>query len=91
MSPFHYSLWGTWDMYHCLSTIRAIGHRDGSPSVTAQETGQSGQPQEAEEAPFAGVIVIPGLGARHGWRLADLPGGRLCQRHRGRNNRYESR
>jgi hypothetical protein len=74
-----------------LSTLGSIGHRDRSRFVAAQEPGQADEPQEAEEAPLAGVIVIPGLGARHWWRLADLPGGRLCQRHRGRNNRYESR
>ena len=74
-----------------LSTIGAIGHRDRSRFVAAQEPGQADEPQEAEEAPVVEVIVIPGLGARHGWRLADLPRGRLCQRHRGRNNRYESR
>ena len=38
-----------------LWTIGTIGHRDRAPSVAAQETGQADEPQEAEEAPFAGV------------------------------------
>jgi hypothetical protein len=83
-------------MYHCLSTIRAIGHRDGSPSVTAQETGQSGQPQEAEEAPFAGAVIprrclswqrlpCPPWGRSWGGRAW----GRLRQHHCGRHDRHD--
>jgi hypothetical protein len=74
-----------------LSTIGSIGHRDRSPSVAAQETGQADEPQEAEEAPVAGIVVIPGLCAGRGRRLNGLPSGRLRQCHGGRHDRYKSR
>jgi hypothetical protein len=83
-----------------LSTIGSIGHRDRSRVIAAQETSQADEPQEAEESPFAGVIVIPGLWARRGWRLHGrprrrrlhgLPRGRLRQHHRGRHDCYEGR
>ena len=62
-------------MHARLSTIGSIGHGNRSRFVPAQETSQADEPQEAEEAPLAGVIVIPGLGARHGRRLHGLPCG----------------
>ena len=74
-----------------LSTIGSIGHRDRSPSVAAQETGQADEPQEAEEAPIAGIVVTPGLGARRGRRLNGLPSGRLRQRHGGRHDSHDGR
>jgi hypothetical protein len=74
-----------------LSTIGSISHCNRSRFVAAQETSQADEPQEAEEAPLAGVIVIPGLGARHGRRLHGLPCGRLRQHHRGRYDRHDNR
>jgi hypothetical protein len=78
-------------MHDCLSTIGSIGHRNRARLIAAQETSQADEPQEAEEAPFAGVIVIPGLGARRGRGLHGLPCGRLRQRHGGRHDRHEGR
>jgi hypothetical protein len=58
-----------------LSTIGSIGHCNRSRFVPAQETSQADEPQEAEEAPVAGIVVIPGLGARRGRRLPVCPAG----------------
>ena len=82
---------GNREMHDRLSTIGSISHRDRSPSIAAQETSQANEPQKAEEAPFAGVIVISGLDARRWRHLHSLPRGRLRQRHGGRYDRQKGR
>ena len=79
-------------MHDRLSTIGSIGHRDRARFISAQETRQADEPQEAEEAPFAGVIVIPGLCPHCRRGLHSLPRrGRLRQCHRGRHDCHEGR
>ena len=88
-------LGGTGDVNDRLWTTGSVRPVERSRSVAAQQTSQSCEPQQAEEPPLAGVVVIPGLCSRR-WRHLTCPPwghswGRLRQRHRGRTDSHDGR